>query len=299
MNLKQSFETTISSPEARKYKIRETALQFVGGAEYQPNALLGKLYGRYFTNTNVLELNPKVAALRDKDFTDKSFTHISEAYGIDQSDLHAAYKELEKMAIEAGIDLEYQDLTGFSEDEFYGNDVDEEEKHAETARSDGKKLIMEQNLEMAEGIEGRLYDLMHVGFGHMVQWSCDDDNLLLDSEKAWAIGYRNHDESPDEVLEVVKMYEFEGGILGIQKLKEALTKTNIGEEDQEMIVQYFTDLATADREFIMSHYRGNHDPLSSFWNVGNLIPDTFQFPETAFIQRESVELGVIRELTNK
>ncbi len=279
-----------------KYRSWDSSLDFVKKAENHPSFLQQKMRETYFQGQpEKFELPEGI----ETNMSGLSFREIASKYNIKEVDLHKTYTILENMAGDLGINLEYSDLSKFIEDEHYGNEVEEEDKHAETARSDGKTLLMEQRLELAEGIEGRLYDLMHVGFGHMVQWSSNSDSMILGAEEAWAIGYRNHDVSPDQVLELVKLYEFEGGVLGIQKLKEALEQTDLEDVVKVNITQFFTDLASADREFIMGHYRGSHEPLSAFWTVGNTRPDDFKFPEVDFKQRDFVELGVIRELHKK
>jgi hypothetical protein len=223
-------------------------------------------------------------------------------YGIDERLLFVIYKELERRAFKMGIEVTYEDITGFSEDEFYDNDYSDDpdnESHAETARSDGKVLCLEQDLKNSNGIQGRMYDLLHLAFGHMIQWSSDDDRLLLTKEQSWSVGYRNHDRSPDKVVDLVSLYEFEAGMQGVEALRQELDDIDIPAEQKEAIIQFFTDYAYCDRDYIIQHYRGNHESFQKFWFFGQEIPPRQSLPKVrTFIQRHSVELGLIQDKKN-
>lgn len=217
-------------------------------------------------------------------------------YGIYEEDLFLVYEKLEAKARAMGVSIEYIDLTGFKEDEYYENNKADEEKHAETARSDGKNLLLEKDLAKAGGIQGRMYDLLHLAFGHMVQWSTEDPHMLLTKEEAWAIGYRNHEKSPDVVLDMMSLYEFEAGMQAIEMLHKVLKEINILEDQKEKIIQYFVDYVYCDRGYIIQHYRGNHESFQKFWKFGQPIPPRREFPKVeTFIERSAVEIGLIRD----
>ncbi len=220
-------------------------------------------------------------------------------YGIDEKNLFIIYSNLEQKAINNGVVVEYMDMAGFSEDDYYENDHSDDphhEKHAETARSDGKTLILEKDLTKAGGIQGRIYDLLHLAFGHMVQWSTNDTDTLLTKEEAWSIGYRNHDGSPDQVIQMMSFYEFEAGMQGIEALHQTLDESDLSKDQKEKILQYFVDYAYADRDYIIQHYRGNHESFQKFWKFAQPIPPRKDIPTvTEFIQRHAVEIGLIRD----
>lgn len=221
-------------------------------------------------------------------------------YKIDETILYELYGYLEKRAIKSGIDIHYVDMSQFSEDVFYENDHEgdlEHENHAETARSDGQELLLEKDLKKIGGIQGRIYDLIHLAFGHMIQWSVDGDELLLTREEAWNIGYRNHDVSPDSVLDMVRLYEFEAGMMGVQAIRRELDIMQISEQVKDRIIQYFTDYVYCDRDYIIQHYRGNHKAFQSFWKFGNDVPKQQKVVAVdTFIKRHVVELGLIKDL---
>jgi len=224
-------------------------------------------------------------------------TQTFEKYIIDERLLFLVYTKLEKKAIELGVIVEYADMSGFSEDDLYENNQIETDhkKHAETARSDGKTLLLEKNLENAGGIQGRIYDLMHLAFGHMIQWSSEDSKLLLYRQEAWSIGYRNHATSPDIVIDMMSFYEFEAGMQGIEILHEVLDSMNISQDQKERILQYFIDYAYCDRSYIIQHYRGNHEPFQKFWKFGQAISPRESIPLIEeFIKRHTVEIGLIQ-----
>ncbi len=217
-------------------------------------------------------------------------------YGIQEKNLFSIYEKLETKATDMGVNIEYADLTVFREDDYYENDTSEDEKHSETARSDGKNLLLEKDLAKAGGIQGRMYDLLHLAFGHMVQWSTDNSKMLLTKEEAWAIGYRNHEGSPDVVLDMMSLYEFEAGMQAIEILQRVLEESDISANQKEKIVQYFVDYVYCDRDYIIQHYRGNHESFQKFWKFAQPIPRRCEFPEVnEFIERSTVEIGLIRD----
>jgi hypothetical protein len=220
-------------------------------------------------------------------------------YDIDEHNLFLVYEALEKKARVSGIDIEYADISTFSEDEYYKNehaDDPEHVKHAETARSDGKILLLEKDIEKAGGITGRMYDLLHLAFGHMVQWSSNDTAMLLTREESWAIGYRNHDTSPDRVIDMMSFYELEAGMQGVEALRQILDGMTFSEDQKERITQYFANYVYCDSSYIIQHYRGNHESFQKFWKFGQPIPPRIPLPIVEnFIQRHAVEIGLIRD----
>ena len=219
-----------------------------------------------------------------------------EQYGISEQTIHVLYDAVEKRAREIGIQLEYWDLTGLVEDVLYKNDVDANETHSETARSDGKWLFLEQDLVKTGGIISRLYNLLHVGFGHMTQWSTTDPDMAFTKEQAWALGYRNHDKSPESVLEAMQVYEFEAGMVGIIALQQiGASLPNITPEELERVVQFFTDFTHADNQFIIDHYRGKKSKVESYFIPGQTPPRLLTAPKIpAYLQRGVVEIGFIQ-----
>ncbi len=130
----------------------------------------------------------------------------------------------------------------------------------------------------------------------MVQWSSDDHKLLLTKEEAWAIGYRNHEDSPDCVLDMMSLYEFEAGMQGVEALHQVLDRMTIPEDQKEKILQYFVDYVYGDRDYIIQHYRGNHESFQKFWKFGQDIPPRQTLPAVdSFIERSAVEIGLIRD----
>lgn len=221
-------------------------------------------------------------------------------YHIQEEILFEVHKKLEEKAKKSGIDIQYIDMAWFSEDDFYENkDIHtdkEHKKHAETARSDGEVLLLEKNLSNAGGIQGRIYDLMHLAFGHMIQWSNTDTHLLLNKEEAWSIGYRNHEDSPKAVIDMMSHYEFEAGMLGVEALHQVLDTMDIDNNQKNNILQYFVDYAYCDRSYIIQHYRGNYKSFQTFWNFGRDIPPRQDLPfVTKFIKRHAVEIGLIQD----
>lgn len=222
-------------------------------------------------------------------------------YSIDEKNLFVVYEKLVEKAKASGVTIEYVDMTMFSEDDYHDNDHSydkDHEKHAETARSDGKTLLLEIDLVAAGGIQGRIYDLLHLAFGHMVQWSTDDGSTLFTREEAWSLGYRNHEQSPKTIVDIMSLYEFEGGMQGVEALHQTLddSRLSLDQDQREAILQYFVDYAYCDKDYIIQHYRGNHESFQKFWGFGKPIPPRRNIPAVKeFIERTAVEIGLIRD----
>ena len=267
--------------------------------KYDPKQI-AKIFGKKYAQLNTeTVLQKKLHMLPYTNAQGLSREETFKLYGIDEQNLLSIYEKLEEKAKKSGVSIEYVDLTGFSEDDYYENDLSgdaENTRHAETARSDGKHLLLEKDIKAAGRIQGRMYDLLHLAFGHMVQWSTDDAKMILTKEEAWAIGYRNHEGSADRILDLMSLYEFEAGMQGIEALRQVLDEATLSDDQKEAILQYFTDYVYADRDYIIQHYRGNHLSFQKFWKFGCAIPPRQKLPDVkSFIERSAVEIGLIRD----
>lgn len=254
---------------------------------------------KYAQVVEVTDTQKRLKALPFKTGEELTREETFNLYNIDEKNLFVIYEKLVKKAKASGVSIEYVDMTGFSEDDYHENEHsgdEEHQKHAETARSDGKTLLLEIDIVAAGGIQGRIYDLLHLAFGHMVQWSTEESNMLLTREEAWSIGYRNHEKSPSIVVDMMSFYEFEAGMQGVEALHQVLDEVSLSLEQKETILQYFTDYAYCDRSYIIQHYRGNHESFQKFWVFGQPIPPRQKIPHVqTFIERQAVEIGLIRD----
>jgi hypothetical protein len=258
------------------------------------SALKRNLQQKY---TQRIPKTPFQTSLKNRSFSGQIREYLKE-YGLEEEMLFGVYERLEQKARENGIIVEYIDLSNFIEDEYYKNEPDSTYiRHAETARSDGKTLFLEKDLEKSGGIAGRMYDLIHLAFGHIVQWSTVDTDALLAKEQAWNIGYRNHEKSPDVVLDLMQLYELEAGMMGVNALMATLKNIpELSSEEKEAIIQYFTDYVYTDNKFIIQHYKGGKNKFEHYFLPGQDVPPEYEsLVVPTYIKRHAVEIGLLKD----
>lgn len=92
-------------------------------------------------------------------------------YCLDKNTLFTLYDCIVSFLEEKGVILSYENLDPVVEIDIYATDrvFDEKEKHHESCLSDGQTVWLHDDLEDVGGITGRLYDILHVGCGHLYQ----------------------------------------------------------------------------------------------------------------------------------
>jgi hypothetical protein len=100
---------------------------------------------------------------------------------------------------------------------------DETSDHAETCTSDGKTIYLHNQLKDHGGILTRIYDVMHMGCGHLIQRGSDENQgLKRYGDNARGIGSVFHLGADKSTLDDVQKYELEAGQLGVSFITREL-----------------------------------------------------------------------------
>ena len=179
-------------------------------------------------------------------------------YGLDKEMLFALYDKIVDFLNEKGIKVTYIDLEPVVESDIYKMDreLKKEDKHHESCISDGMEVYLHHDMEDIGGICGRLYDILHVGCGHLWQWSANgESNLKFKGDNAWKVGSTYYLKASDDKLMEVWNYEEEAGLLALANLKLILKKYEFEKSFTQKVIKFFNDYLKTDLDYITSFYR--------------------------------------------
>jgi len=217
---------------------------------------------------------------------------ILEHYNVSERDLHTVYEAFEKECKKNLIEVITIDLS-WLEEEHEWEDAD----HAETCTSDGKTIYLHNQLSDHWGITTRIYDIMHMGCGHLLQrWAKEHSWLEYHGDKAWEIGSVFHMWASDELLSKVWDYELEAWTLWVQYLRNIVKKVSLQDSTPEAIIQLYSDYVQSDHEYIIGYYKTwVSTNFFSHWKFDQpILPET-QIPTDITVQkRTSIEIWLIR-----
>lgn len=179
-------------------------------------------------------------------------------YNLDKSKLLTLYSYIVSFLSGKGVKVSYTNLENIIETDIYRVEraIREEDKHHESCVSDGMELWQHEDMEDIGGITGRLYDILHVGCGHLYQWSANGtSNLKFSGDNAWHVGSTFYLGKSEEEIQQVWNYEAEAGVLALANLKNILQQNNFDKEFSENCIRLFNDYMNTDLEYITSFYR--------------------------------------------
>ena len=179
-------------------------------------------------------------------------------YRLDKQMLHVLYDRIVDFLGEKGVNVTYKNLEPVIESDVYGmtDAIKPADKHHESCLSDGREIYLHDNMEDIGGICSRLYDILHMGCGHVWQWSAQtESNLKFYGEHAWSIGSTYYLGASEDKLKEVWDYEEEAGALALANLELVLKKYDFNKDFAENIVGFFNDYLKTDLDYITSFYR--------------------------------------------
>jgi len=186
----------------------------------------------------------------DKVHHHRTAKEILEHYGVSEEDLHRLYQGLEKLCEKNGIKVVMTDMSKNVEE-----NNGEEADHFETCTSDGEKVYLHNQLQDHGGIMTRVYDIMHMGCGHMIQRAAQQQSGLdRYGDKAWAIGSVFHMGADAHKLREVGEYEMEASELALQCVRDVLAHT-LTDGPAENIVKLYSDYIRSDNHYILDYYK--------------------------------------------
>ena len=152
-------------------------------------------------------------------------TRILKKYNLENRQLHYLFDKVSELLVQKGFSIHFQNLEPIVETEIYriNRELDTKDEHHETCLSDGKNIWLHDNIEDSGGIEGRLYDILHVGFGHAWQWAASSDSgYKYFGQIAWNMATEFYLFKPEDQIQLARDYEEEASKLSYMNLKTVL-----------------------------------------------------------------------------
>lgn len=212
-------------------------------------------------------------------------------YKVSEIDLFRLFSAIESTCSDNGIDVVIVDLSQNPEDD--GSD------HAETCTSDGQTIYLHNQLKDHGWILTRIYDIMHMGCGHLIQWWAQaDSGLTWYGDTAFEIGSVFHDGANEDTLMRVKAYELEAGVLGLSYIDSILDTLELTESTKQDIMQLYNDYVITDNKYIIDYYRTwvSTNFFSNWIYDQDMLTlldlDTIQHINAA--KRTTIEIGLVR-----
>jgi len=184
--------------------------------------------------------------------------NLIEQYSLNKGELITLYDNIVSYLQEKGVIVSYINLEPIVETDIYRVDrqIKEADKHHESCISDGSEVFLHYDMEDVGGICGRLYDILHVGCGHLWQWSANENSgLKFYGDNAWKVGSTFYLDKPEEEIQLVYNYEREAGIIAVANLKIILQQYNYSPKFSDTLIRLFNDYMNTDLEYITSFYR--------------------------------------------
>lgn len=203
-----------------------------------------------------------------------SVRNLLAEYGITESQLQELFECVVTFLEKKGIVVTYTNLEPVIEEDVYkvirDSNSSDGESHHETCISDGKEIWLHNDLEDVGGIAGRLYDILHVGCGHLWQWSANEKStFVFNGDKAWEMGARTFLFAPDTELQEVRAYEKEASKISIQNLKNIFVGSKLSKSFQDSFIQFHNDYCVTDLHYIIDYYNtGEVKPFFDNWIKG-------------------------------
>lgn len=227
---------------------------------------------------------------------------ILDHYRVTERDLEIVYDLLQHELYKRWIHVEYRDLNNVIE-EHNGEQAD----HIETSIADGDTVYLHANLWDHGGIATRLFDIMHLWAGHMIQRAADHDSgLEFWGDAAYEIWSVFHNGASQETLQKVRKYEEEAGRLGLFALQNILHFCVFNEshsvvENKEIsqnIYRMYNDYCANDLEFIIDYYRtGKSKNFFAEWKFFDhtMLQSLQTPPHIKAKKRPMIDIGVVRD----
>ncbi|MDI9336792.1 MAG: hypothetical protein QM539_00030 [Alphaproteobacteria bacterium] len=225
--------------------------------------------------------------------------NLLDSYHVSEEDCHELFNQIikylnSKNVIVSFINIE-QDLntSGYEKKKSLKN----EDKHIITTVSNGGEVFMCTDIDYVGGIGSRLFDILHVGCGHIWQWSASEESgLEFYGFYSWEIATKFYLNANEEELKLVWRYEREAGILAIQNLKNILETCHFNDVFKNNILRYLTDYTNSDLKYISDFYKtGIVKGLLSQWQFDSeALPEIqINFPLNV-ISRSNTTIPLIK-----
>jgi hypothetical protein len=156
--------------------------------------------------------------------------------------------------------------------------------------SNGSDIWLHNDIEDVGGIYGRLYDIVHVGLGHLFQWNAEPDATIeFKGDEAWLVGSTFYLFADSEKIELVKRYECEAHQIALCNLSKILHENNFATRKIEEVLRFVNDYCQTDLSYIINYYKtGEVKNIYSDWHLNSTA-----------LEPVSVNSIIIKERSNK
>jgi len=205
-------------------------------------------------------------------------------YNLDPAEVAALDSEIRAFLATHGVEVSLASLERVVEQDVYSEvyrinrALAEDEGHHETCVSDGKTVWIHDQIEHVGGECSRLYDMLHVGCGHLFQWAAGrESGLSFYGDEAWEMASKFFLKAPEPEIQRVWRYEREAAQLASGNLARILEQGRFSSRFREAFACMFNDYAATDLEYITAFYRtGEVRSIFDQWQRGAAVIPSIQ-----------------------
>ncbi len=221
----------------------------------------------------------------------QTMNDIMASYGITEKHCELLSSAYEVFYAQNNIDLQFRDSREVKEFP--------DQSDFETGTSDGKSIILHDNVEDIGGFATRLYDMYHL-IGHYVQWNYtgNDSKIEFLGDYGWDVATRDFTQ-PEHDTELALRYEIEAAKIGVGFLDEAIAlipDSEMTADQKANVRQFVVDFQNTDKEVLKALYNdGEEKEHAELWlNNTSLEPIHIDLQnETVPNQRDTENLAII------
>lgn len=183
---------------------------------------------------------------------------VREKYNFRDDELLVLLEEIVNYILSKGVKITYANLEPVIETNVYtiSRSIKPEDEHHETCISDGKEIWLHNDLEDVGGIMGRIYDLLHVGCGHLWQWSATaESGFEFYGDYAWEFGSQSFLFATASKISEVWRYEEEASRICMQNLAIILSEKIFTNSFKNKFLDFFNDYCVTDLHYITNYYK--------------------------------------------
>jgi hypothetical protein len=214
--------------------------------------------------------------------------NLTSTYNLDPIEIDNLQAAIMQFLRRHGVDVVMRSLEPVIETAVYGEvyrverAVQPDDAHHETCVSDGLTVWAHDEIEQLGGECSRLYDLLHVGCGHLFQWAAGaDSGLEFYGDQAWAMASTFYLRAEAKLIDRVWRYEREAARLANGNLDQILEEWQFSSGFKHNVARMFNDYAVTDLAYITAYYRtGEVRSIFENWcrNADRIPPLRATFP---------------------
>jgi hypothetical protein len=188
--------------------------------------------------------------------------NLTSTYNLNAEEIQTLQSAITEFLNRHGVEVVMRSLEPVIETALYGEvyrverAVQQDDSHHETCVSDGLTVWAHDEIEQLGGECSRLYDLLHVGCGHLFQWAAGaESGLEFYGDEAWSMASTFYLRAEERLIDRVWRYEREAAQLANGNLDRILDEWQFSSEFKKNVARMFNDYAVTDLAYITAYYR--------------------------------------------